>query len=354
MKKKVFVGISGGVDSAVAAALLLDQGYDIEGIFMKNWSGEEYGLEDQCPWKEDQETAMAVCEHLGIPFRTYNLEKEYRELVIRDFFEQYRKGNTPNPDVLCNKFIKFDAFLNRCIDNGADYIATGHYANTKDGLLYKAKDTNKDQTYFLSEITSEQLEKTLFPLGNLTKPEIRDLAKKYKLPNADRPDSQGICFIGEIDMSEFLHLELEDKQGDMIDIDTGEIVSKHNGVWFYTLGQRKGLKVGGLAEPYFVCDKDVKNNTLYVAQGKEHPSLWKSVITVQDFHFIGEEPENYEDVTAMVRYRADDTAVSVELSDDKPTVFTFKDPVWAPATGQFLVAYQEGRCLGAGEIFDVK
>lgn len=350
MKKTVFVGISGGVDSAVAAALLLEQGYKVEGVFMKNWSGEDYGIEDQCPWEEDLEMSIAVCKHLGIPHRTYNFEKEYREMVIKEFFEQYRQGNTPNPDVLCNTFIKFDAFLNRAKEDGADFIATGHYAKTKEGKLYKAKDNNKDQTYFLSQVTKTQLESSLFPLGDMEKSQVREYAKNIKLPNANRPDSQGICFIGKIDMTDFLSLELEQKEGSIIDIDSKEEVGKHNGVWFYTLGQRKGLKIGGLSTPYFVCKKDLSDNILYVAPGKDHPALWSREITVEDFRFIDGDPEPLEGVTGSIRYRSQDTALSVKEINGDSITFIFDTPVWASTQGQYLVIYQDQQCLGAGKI----
>ncbi|HVX92635.1 MAG TPA: tRNA 2-thiouridine(34) synthase MnmA, partial [Candidatus Dojkabacteria bacterium] len=258
MKKKVFVGLSGGVDSAVCALLLKNQGYEVTGVFLKNWSGDDYGVADQCPWEEDLASARGVAEFLNMPLKVYNFEKEYRDLVVKDFFYQYSIGNTPNPDVLCNKFIKFDQFLKKALSEGADYIATGHYAKTENGRLYKAKDSNKDQTYFLYQLNEDQLSHSLFPLADLTKPEVREIAKENNLPNAVRKDSQGICFIGKIDIVDFLKNELKEKKGDIVDIDTKEIVGEHIGVWFYTIGQRKGIKVGGLDEPYYVCSKDVQ------------------------------------------------------------------------------------------------
>lgn len=354
MKKKVFVGISGGVDSAVAASILLEQGYEVHGVFMKNWSGEDYGISDQCPWKEDLEASQMVCEFLGISHRTYNFEKEYREMVIKEFFEEYGKGNTPNPDVLCNKFIKFDAFLERALEEGADLIATGHYTKSKDGKLYKAKDSNKDQTYFLSQVKEDQLEKAMFPLGDMTKAEVRAYAEKKDLPNAKRPDSQGICFIGKIDMNDFLSLELDEKTGPIIDIDTGEVVGTHNGIWFYTLGQRKGLQIGGLSIPYFVCGKDIKGNKLFVASGKKNSALWATEIKVNNFEFINSPIDlaELEDLTGTIRYRSPDTpvTVSVEPDDSSKLTVSFKEAQWAPATGQYLALFQGDQCLGSGII----
>ncbi len=212
MQKKVYVAISGGVDSAVSAKLLQEQGYKVTGVFMKNWSSQDYGIENSCPWEKDLEDTVKICEVLGIKHKSYNFEKEYRENVLSNFFEEYARGNTPNPDVLCNKHIKFDSFLKKSIEQGADYIATGHYSKTKNGKLFKAKDSNKDQTYFLHQLSKEQLEKSLFPLGDLTKNEVRKLAKKFKLPVAEKKDSQGLCFIGEINVREFIQSKLKEKK----------------------------------------------------------------------------------------------------------------------------------------------
>lgn len=353
-QKKVFVGISGGVDSAVAAALLKEQGYDVYGVFMKNWSGSDYGLEDNCPWKEDLEASIQVCNHLGIPHRTYNFEKEYRANVIEEFFEEYKRGNTPNPDVLCNTFIKFDAFLKRAIDDGADFIATGHYTRIKDGILHKAEDTNKDQTYFLAGVAKKNFSKALFPLGDLTKKEVREYAEKLKLPNSKRPDSQGICFIGKVEMDEFLALEISHKQGEIVDIDTNKVVGTHKGIWFYTLGQRKGLDIGGLSEPYFVADKNVTENILYVAAGKQNPHLWKKVITVEKYNLLNEITD-INNLTATIRYRAPDSKVSITKGTaTSPIEFTFDNPLWTPAVGQYLVLFEGSACVGSGRIIKMQ
>lgn len=351
MKKKVFVGISGGVDSSVAAYLLLEQGYDVTGVFMKNWSGEDYGIEDLCPWREDLELARKVCESLGIELKVYNFEREYRELVLQDFFTQYRLGNTPNPDILCNKMIKFDKFLERAVADGADYIATGHYAVVEDGHLYRAKDKNKDQTYFLHQLNEEQLRKSLFPLGGLIKNEVRAIAKKIDLPNADRKDSQGICFIGQIDLVDFLKKELVVKKGRVVDIDSKEVVGEHQGVWFYTIGQRKGIGIGGSSEPYFVSGKDFKANVLYVAKGKSNPRLWSDSIKIEELHLINE-GALLEDLSAIIRHRGESVNVlSLDKREDGISIL-FENKLWAPAIGQSVALYSNStvQCVGGGVI----
>lgn len=354
MKKKVYVGMSGGVDSSVAAYLLLKQGYEVIGVYMKNWSGEGYGLEDNCPWEEDIQFVTAVCEKLQIKLKIYNFEREYREAVIEDFFEQYRLGNTPNPDILCNKYIKFEAFLNKALDDGADMIATGHYSKTDLGRLFKAVDTTKDQTYFLSALNSIQLSSTIFPLGELTKKEVRQIAHESDLASADRPDSQGICFIGEVDIKQFLSMNLTVKQGDIVDIDTGHVVGEHDGVWFYTLGQRRGIGIGGTSQPYFVVGKDVKTNTLYVGMGRDHPTLWQKQIIVEEVHTISTSTDltKIQDLEAMIRYRGklSRTEISPLAENNGRYLLTFSDAQWAPAPGQSVVFYCSNECLGLAKI----
>ena len=350
MGNKVFVGLSGGVDSAVSAKLLIDEGYDVTGVFMKNWSGHDLGISDDCPWEEDLEEAKRVAEFLGIKLKIYNFEKEYREAVIEDFFEQYSIGNTPNPDILCNTFIKFDAFLERCRERGADMIATGHYVQIVDGKLAKGADPGKDQSYFLSRIPKEALRKTLFPIGHLKKSEVRELARKYELPNAERKDSQGICFVGHIDLKEFLSQRLKPAPGDIVDYDSNEVVGEHQGVWFHTIGQRKGLKIGGSPTPYFVSGKSVEDNKLYVVQGKEHPALWSDSIRVEGFHPLTDIGfENLTEVSNLhvsIRYRSKPVKV---VSIQESTV-SVDERLWAVAKGQYAVFYDGEVCLGSAII----
>jgi len=347
MRSKVFVGISGGVDSAVAALLLQKQGYDVEGVFLKNWSGEEYGVIENCPWKDDLDSARMVASHLRIPLRVYNFEREYRDNVISDFFYQYSIGNTPNPDLLCNKFIKFDLFLNKAVVDGAKYIATGHYARTKSGKLFKPVDTKKDQTYFLQMLKAQQLRSVLFPLAKYQKKEVRELAKRYQLPNADRKDSQGICFIGEIELHDFLSSRLVEKIGNTIDIDTGNIIGKHAGVWFYTIGQRRGLAIGGSDYPYFVAKKDVNTNTLYVAKGRTNPSLWKKRVYTNQIHLINSNVDLTKGrLTAISRYRGEVSDISCMQTTKNEFCIVFKKPQWAPAMGQSIAIFKDDQCLG--------
>jgi tRNA-uridine 2-sulfurtransferase len=356
MNKRVFVGLSGGVDSAVCALLLKNQGYYVVGVFLKNWSGEEYGLEDSCPWKEDLEWARRVAEFLNIELKVYNFEKEYRELVIEDFFSQYSIGNTPNPDILCNKFIKFDKFLTKALEDGADYIATGHYAKTDGYSLFQPKDEIKDQTYFLHQLTEAQLSKTLFPLSDMTKSEVRKVAKESTLPNYNRKDSQGICFVGKVDIREFLKQELTEKAGDIVDADTHKVVGKHIGVWFYTIGQRQGLNIGGVGEPYYVASKDVENNILYVVQGKYNKRLWNSNYVVSDFHAINTNWNiNSTSLSGITRYRAKQDKISIVRDNETERELTikFSRPQWAGAIGQSIVVYDKGVCIGGGVITQI-
>ena len=350
MRNKVFVAISGGVDSAVCAKILQEEGYDVTGVFMKNWSDEEYGIEHKCPWQEDLEDTIKICETLGIAHKTYNFEKEYREYILGNFFEEYKKGNTPNPDILCNKYIKFDSFLKKALEQGADYIATGHYSKTKNGRLFKAKDKNKDQTYFLHRLTKQQLEKSIFPLGDLTKKEVRKLAKKYQLPVAEKKDSQGLCFVGKINVQEFIKNTLKEKQGKIIDLEQNKVVGTHNGIWFYTIGQRHGIRIGGTKEPYFVAKKDTKKNILYVVEGRNHPELYKKTLEVEKLHLINPKYKFKKiNFTATIRYRSQDTPVKLEFKGEK-AIFKFKKAQWAPALGQSLVFFDKNECLGGGFI----
>lgn len=347
--------MSGGVDSSVAAALLVDAGYDVTGVFMKNWSGDDYGIQEDCPWEQDQKDAEAVCKVLGIPFRTYNFEKEYRELVVEYFFDEYRKGRTPNPDVMCNKEVKFDLFLDRSLSEGADMIATGHYARVHLNVesdkyeLLKGLDDNKDQSYFLYTLTQNQLSHTLFPIGGYTKPEIRKLAKKYKLPTAAKKDSQGICFMGKIDVAELLRKNIPKRLGEFINKDTGEVIGTHDGIMFYTIGQREGLGISGHPEPYYVVEKDLKKNVVYVAMGKETEHLYKGQIQLENLHLIsglGTETKEFACEVA-VRYRTDEKPA---ILDNLTKRIVFDKPVRAVAPGQSAVIYQGEVCFGGGVI----
>jgi tRNA-uridine 2-sulfurtransferase len=346
--------MSGGVDSSVSAAILKEKGFDITGVFMKNWSGDDYGIQADCPWEQDQQDVEDVCKHLDIPFRSFNFEKEYRQKVVEYFFDEIRNGRTPNPDVMCNKEIKFKLFLEKSLDLGADMIATGHYAQNiysetnKQFELHQGIDSNKDQSYFLHQITQEQLSKTLFPIGGLQKSEVRDLAKSYNLKTASKPDSQGICFIGEINVAQFLRSAIPQNSGDIIDIDTNIIVGQHDGISFYTIGQREGLKIGGSPKPYFVAKKDKNNNILYVAQGTDHNALYKSKVVFDDLHLINEYQKIPElECSASIRYRQ---LPHKGYLDVQHNIFTFDEPQRAIAEGQSIVFYNDTLCLGGGII----
>lgn len=357
-KKTVFVGLSGGVDSAVSACLLKEQGYNVVGVFMKNWSGDDYGLQADCPWEQDQKDAEAVCNAIGIEFRSFNFEKEYRAKVVEYFFNEYSKGRTPNPDVMCNKEIKFKLFLEKAQDLGADLIATGHYAIRTDDSsgnphMLKGIDNNKDQTYFLYNLSKDQLSRTLFPVGSLEKPEVRKLAEKFNLPNAKKPDSQGICFIGEINVLQFLMKRIPEKQGDIIDIDTKKKVGTHKGVYFHTIGQRGGLGIGGQEIPYYVVDKDIDNNIIYVGHGNNHPAMFKKEVILENVHLINPDLETdiFDDknLSASIRYRHKPEA-GILVKDSNIYKFIFNNPQRAVSSGQSLVLYRENECLGGGII----
>lgn len=365
-KKKVIVGMSGGVDSSVAALLLKEQGYDVTGVFMKNWDEEdESGV---CTATFDYEDVVKTCEIIGIPYFTVNFVKEYWDNVFEYFLEEYRNGRTPNPDVLCNKEIKFKAFLEFAKKVGADYLATGHYAkiSEENGIyhLEKGTDTNKDQSYFLCQLNQHQLSKTLFPLGDLTKPEVRAIAEKYKLNTAHKKDSTGICFIGERNFNDFISTYLPAKPGKMMSYD-GQELGTHNGLMYYTIGQRKGLGIGGIGsgEPWFVAEKDLENNILYVVQGENHPKLFYNGLVASEFNWInGSIPNTPLKCMAKFRYRQSDRSVKVSLISDiqepkdsydrlTATVkLDFDEPQSSITEGQFVVLYQGDQCLGGGII----
>lgn len=360
---KVIVALSGGVDSAVAAALLVEQGYKVEGVFMKNWSGDEFAINSDCPWEQDQKDAEAVSRLLKIPFRSVNFEKEYRDKVVSYFFDEYKQGRTPNPDVMCNKEIKFNLFLEKAHELGANFIATGHYARIakqdKEFLLLKGIDNNKDQSYFLHRLNQKQLSKSLFPVGKLTKAQVRELARKLKLPVAKKKDSQGICFIGKIDVQKFLRSNIEKRKGDIVDIDTHEVIGSHEGVMFYTIGQREGIGIGGVGKPYYVVSKDSQENILYVGQGRDNPALYQSTVDFEDLHFISDHQyisgqelianhqQKKNSLSASLRYRHQPEAGTLNLADNK---FIFEQPQRAPTPGQSIVFYNQDVCLGGGII----
>ncbi|WP_425446417.1 tRNA 2-thiouridine(34) synthase MnmA [Dethiothermospora halolimnae] len=351
---KVVVGMSGGVDSSVAVLLLKEQGYDVVGIFMKNWDEENnFGY---CTAEEDYEDVRAVCNQLDIPYYIVNFEREYWDKVFTYFLNEYRDGRTPNPDVMCNKEIKFKAFLDHALKIGADYLATGHYARleyTNDEYkLLKGVDKNKDQTYFLCALNQTQLSKSMFPLGGLTKSEVREIAKNKGLKTANKKDSTGICFIGERDFKEFLSNYLPAQPGEIRKY-TGEVVGKHDGLMYYTLGQRRGLGIGGrgTGEPWFVADKDLENNILYVVQGANNPKLYSYGLIATDFNWISNKDiDNEFKCNAKFRYRQKDQDVKVKVTSDTTCKIIFDKPQKAITPGQAVVLYDGEVCLGGGII----
>lgn len=356
-KKTVVCGMSGGVDSSVAALLLKNQGYNVIGIFMKNW--EETDENGCCTATQDYEDVKRVCEKIGIPYYTVNFAKEYMDNVFQDFLSEYQKGRTPNPDVLCNREIKFGSFLDYVNKLGADYIATGHYCKIEhiDGKHYlmNCKDTNKDQTYFLNQLNQKQLEKVLFPLSDLTKDEVREIAKQNDLITFEKKDSTGICFIGERKFKDFLKNYLPAKPGKIVDLD-GKIVGEHDGLMYYTLGQRRGLNIGGKSggngDRWFVVKKDLKNNKLIVSQGEDDLLFSSSCITYK-VNWIPDIPNEKEfDCYAKFRYRQPDQKVRVKILEDK-VVVTFYQKQRAVTEGQYVVFYNNGYCLGGGVIEEV-
>ena len=358
-KTRVVVGMSGGVDSSVTALLLKEQGYDVIGIFMKNWDDtDENGV---CTATEDYKDVAAVADQIGIPYYSVNFEKEYWDRVFEYFLAEYRAGRTPNPDVMCNKEIKFKAFLDYAMTLGADYVATGHYARVardEDGTVHMLRgvDNGKDQTYFLSQLSQEQLQKTMFPLGHLEKPEVRKIAEKAGLATAKKKDSTGICFIGEKNFKKFLGEYLPAQPGKMMTLD-GIEMGNHAGLMYYTIGQRGGLGIGGqhgqlTSDPWFVVGKDLTTNTLYVGQGFHHEHLYSTSLDASDLSFTREMPETFDlHCTAKFRYRQEDTGVTIHVNDDKVTV-DFDEPVRAITPGQAVVFYDGEECLG-GAMIDV-
>ncbi|MCU7960809.1 MAG: tRNA 2-thiouridine(34) synthase MnmA [gamma proteobacterium symbiont of Bathyaustriella thionipta] len=353
--EKVIVGLSGGVDSSVAALLLLEKGYQVEGLFMKNWEEDDSG--EYCAAAEDLADAQAVCRHLGIRLRSVNFSSEYWDRVFRHFLQEYRAGRTPNPDVLCNKEIKFRAFLEHARDLGADYIATGHYARRVDkdegALLYLSADENKDQTYFLYLLTRAQLATSLFPLADFSKQQVREMARQAGLPVAEKKDSTGICFIGERKFRDFLQQYLPANPGDIVTTE-GRIIAQHHGLMFYTLGQGKGLGIGGVngaqQSRWFVVDKDLAANRLIVAQDHQHPLLMKKQLSGQALHWIARAPAEDEALLARIRHRQPLQACRIRKLEKDRIQVEFEQPQRAITAGQAIVFYQGERCLGGATI----
>ncbi|WP_431111066.1 tRNA 2-thiouridine(34) synthase MnmA [Winogradskyella poriferorum] len=393
--KRVIVGLSGGVDSSVAAYLLKEQGYEVIGLFMKNWHDDSVTISDECPWLEDSNDAMLVADKLGIPFQTVDLSVQYKERIVDYMFNEYEKGRTPNPDVLCNREIKFDVFMDIAMDLGADYVATGHYCRKstieKDGKeihqLLAGKDNNKDQSYFLCQLSQDQLAKALFPIGELTKPEVREIAKAQDLITAEKKDSQGLCFIGKVRLPDFLQQQLKPKEGVIVEVEDslevynqeqpeftskenelayfskkpeyalsdGKVVGKHQGAHYFTKGQRKGLAVGGTKEPLFVIETDVEENVIYTGQGKNHPGLLRNVLFVSndELHWIREDLALNEgetmDVMARIRYRQPlEKATLHKVASGLYVEFENKQS--AITEGQFVAWYNNDELLGSGVI----
>ena len=357
--KKVVVGISGGVDSSVAALLLKQQGYEVIGLFMRNWDstinndylGNPNLNNDICPQEKDYNDALAVCQKLDIPLHRIDFVKEYWDYVFTYFLDELKKGRTPNPDVMCNKYIKFDLFVKEAEKLGADYIATGHYAKVIDGQLYKANDKNKDQSYFLAYVNKDMFKKVIFPLQDLTKPEIRKIASIYDLITANKKDSTGICFIGERNFTKFLENYLPNIPGKIVNIETNEVVGEHIGLMYYTLGQRRGLNLGGFKNKSYVAKKDIENNILYIATGDENKYLYSNEAIIEDFNFLTD--KKITNCTCKFRYRQADIKCSVEYLENNKIKVIY-DKAKAVTPGQFCVLYDGDLCLGGGIIEKVK
>lgn len=349
-KGKILIGLSGGVDSAVSAYLLKKQGYEVHAVFMQNYTLPTDAAD--CPWKLDLKEARKVAKHLQIPLKVWNFEREYHKNVLEYMVTEYSHGRTPNPDVMCNTRVKFGVFLERARKEGYDLIATGHYAGVKktaDGIyhLLKGKDANKDQSYFLAGLGQEQLAHAIFPLADIPKSQVRALAKRIKLPNADRKDSQGICFVGHVTMTDFLTQFIRPKQGDVVDT-KGKVLGKHNGVFYYTIGQRRGIKVGG-GPALYVIDKDIKKNRLVVGT-EDQVQLFKKEIMVSDWHWVAQSQTLLLRCKAKIRYRQDDQNVVIEKLPGKKVRARFARPQRAVSPGQILAAYKGRELIGSGII----
>ena len=342
---KVYVGMSGGVDSSLSAALLVEQGYDVTGVYMKNWTQDLPGM--KCPWADDLADAKRVAVQLGINFKVFDFENEYRHKVVDYMIDEYKAGRTPNPDIMCNQEVKFKIFLESALEDGADMIATGHYARVENGVLKMAVDANKDQTYFLYRVTGPALSKTLFPLGEYTKPTVREMAKERGLFTAGKKDSQGICFVGKVGIREFLSQYVDQVPGEIIDKKSGKVLGRHDGAIFYTLGQRHGLDLGG-GLPYYVVGKDMDKNEVYVTTDLNDATLWKADISLGAVHWINDAPApGIFDI--RIRHRAALAAAELRFNGDDVSL-NLRDEQRAIASGQSVVIYDGDVCLGGGII----
>ena len=351
--RRIAVAVSGGVDSSVAAALLQRQGHDVQGIFMKNFSPESWTgvAAAACPWEQDQRDAESVCNTLGIPFRSVNFEREYEQDVIRYFFREYRAGRTPNPDIRCNRLIKFGVFLRYAAQLGCDLMATGHYARVRAGRLYAGADRRKDQSYFLYQLSERVLRRTLFPLAGYTKRQVRAMASRWRLPTADKDDSQGICFVGRVDLQQFLSQRITPRRGAVRSTD-GRQIGEHRGVWYYTIGQRHGLGIGG-GTPLYVAAKNVRTNVLTVAASRNHPALRSRRIHLKQLHWINHRPRRWP-IHCYVKIRSQQPAQRcVAEHTAAGVILAFRRPQFAAASGQAAVIYTgtgHRRVLGGGTI----
>lgn len=345
MATKVYVGMSGGVDSSVTAALLKEQGYDVVGVYMKNWTQDLPGM--VCPWKDDYNDAKRVATQLGIPFKVFDFQKEYRQKVVDYMIEEYKAGYTPNPDIMCNQEVKFKLFLDAALADGADMIATGHYARTQDGKLYAGVDPDKDQSYFLCRVSEDALRRTLMPIGEYAKPQVRELARRFGLATAEKKDSQGICFVGKVGIREFLAQFVQTQPGKVIDRN-GKAIGEHDGALFYTIGQRHGLGIGG-GLPYYVIGKDMAKNEVYVTADLQDSQLWSSEVIIASPHWINESPKEDGVYTVRTRYRAElHNVSSIRPLESGGWNITLNDEVRALTPGQSAVIYEDTRVVGSG------